>query len=358
MHPAGCDGPGCDLPGRVRYGQDRRVRALHAAPIRARRRRGERGRALPHARAGVPDQPRVRALQQVPGREDRRVLRRRAGEDEHPDAEGRAAAHRRGHARPHQEPRAGKAPKARDPQVLRHGRVRPPSREARHARPGAGDLPRDAAGEAGHDVQRHHVRGDPPGLPPLLPEPVRDLHRRRHEADAARPAPVLRAPRREREEPQAHGPARHARVQPGGHLRVQGEPRDGAGPPAERGQLPVHLHHRQHAADGAHQEVQGVQGVQAPLARVHGPLRPRHRHRARQHRRQLRLPGRLGPVPASRGPRRPLRHQGPRHQLRHHRRGQHRARRRAEPLRGRGPGAPGADRARLVHERVGLSAKA
>lgn len=65
MHSASRSGYGRHLPGQVRYGQDRRVRAGDPAPAHAGGGRGSRGGAVPHARAGLPDPEGVRALLQV-----------------------------------------------------------------------------------------------------------------------------------------------------------------------------------------------------------------------------------------------------------------------------------------------------
>ena len=54
--------------GQIRHGQDRRLRAFGPPAARPGRRRGGSDRHLPHARAGLPDLPRVRALLSLPAR--------------------------------------------------------------------------------------------------------------------------------------------------------------------------------------------------------------------------------------------------------------------------------------------------
>mmetsp|Transcript_21625 Transcript_21625/g.37102 ORF Transcript_21625/g.37102 Transcript_21625/m.37102 type:complete len:238 (+) Transcript_21625:1396-2109(+) len=161
-----------------------------------------------------------------------------------------------------------------------------------------------------------------------------DLRGRRHQAHPARAAAVLHQAGRVREEPQAQRPARRAGIQPGGDLRLEGGARQRTEPAADRVQLPQHLHPLGHEAGGAHRALQDLQGVQQAHPGLHGPLWPRHRRGAREHCDQLRLPRPERPVPASRGPRGPLRHQGASHQLCLQPHGRGGAGQGAEPLRG------------------------
>mmetsp|Transcript_47881 Transcript_47881/g.119788 ORF Transcript_47881/g.119788 Transcript_47881/m.119788 type:complete len:271 (+) Transcript_47881:496-1308(+) len=244
-----------------------------------------------HAGAGLPDQERVRAVRQVrTGPQDRRVLWRRADRaaQDHPEGRQQAAAHPDRHSRADQPADSREAPQRGPPQVLRVGRVRQVPGQAGHAQGRAEHLHRDPAGEAGHDVQRHPQGRHPGRLPQVHAQPGRDLHRRREQADAARPAAVLRAADREREEQEAQRPARQPRVQPGHHLRQERLARQGTQQAPHRVQLPLHRHTLRHEAGGAHQEVHRVQEIRETHPRLDRPHGSRHRHRARQHRGQLR----------------------------------------------------------------------
>jgi superfamily II DNA/RNA helicase len=75
-----------------------------------------------------------------------------------------------------------------------------------------------------------------------------------------------------------------------------------------------------------------------------------HRHRACQHRHQLRHARGVGHLLAPRRPRRPLRHQGPRHHLRFQRRGCQDPRGRAVAFRGVHHAAARGDRRQLLHD--------
>mmetsp|Transcript_23860 Transcript_23860/g.94629 ORF Transcript_23860/g.94629 Transcript_23860/m.94629 type:complete len:409 (-) Transcript_23860:1115-2341(-) len=364
VHPASRPRHGHHLPGQERHGQDGGVRARDAAPARAGGRRGLGARAVPHARARVPDQERVRALLQVLARrQGRRLLRRRERPAEQAGAQDEHAARRRRHAGAHPGAHQVQGPRPVQTQALRHGRVRPDARGPRHAQRHPRHLPRDAAPEAGHDVLGDARQGDPPGVQEVLPGPHGNLRRRRHQAHAPRPPTVLRQAPGGREEPQAQRPPRRPRLQPGRHLRLQGCARDRARPTALRVQLPVDLHPLGHDAGRAHHALQGLQGLQEAHPRLDRPLRPRHRHRARQHRHQLRLPrsqggraadDRLRPISAPRRPRRPLRHQGPRHLLHLLQGGRRRARQGPVALRGQHLRTPRLHRHLLLH---GLSVR-
>ena len=65
MHPAGRARHGHPVPGQVRDGQDRRLRASHPAADRAAGWAGVRARNVPHQGARLPDQQRVREVLQV-----------------------------------------------------------------------------------------------------------------------------------------------------------------------------------------------------------------------------------------------------------------------------------------------------
>ena len=68
---------------------------------------------------------------------------------------------------------------------------------------------------SGHDVHGDDDAGDARHVQEVHERAARDLRGRRVQADAARPAAVLREAGREGEEPQAAGPAGLAGVQPG-----------------------------------------------------------------------------------------------------------------------------------------------
>ena len=174
-------------------------------------------------------------------------------------------------------------------QALRHGRVRPPARGPRHAPRHPGDLPDDAAPEAGHDVL-----GDAPRKLAVCKKFCQDPMEIYVDDDTKLTLHGLQQHYVKLQEAEKNRKLNDllgcARLQPGRDLRQQGRAGDGARPPADGVQLPVGLHPLGHGPGGAHLQIQGLQGLQEAHPRVYGPLWARHRHRARQHRRELRLP--------------------------------------------------------------------
>ena len=229
--------------------------------------------------------------------------------------------------------------------------------------------------------------------------------RRRLQADAARAAAALREAGGERKEPQAERAPRRSRVQPGRDLREERAARDPARQVAAGVQLPVRRHPRLNEAGGPHQTLPELQG-RAPLGRPSRPgsprrrrpspkaaalLRPQFKHRilvstdiwgrgidiervnivvnydmpdARSRSRSRACPraeahhlatfayAGVGHVPAPRGARRPLRHQGPRYHVRLDRRGCEDPRGRAVSFRGVHHAPAGVDRCHVIHVRA------